>query len=56
MGVSLEVVSSWIRNCTEAKQLDKLLSLVERQRVVLQAKQTAKAAKQRADMTGHDGA
>lgn len=42
MGVSLEVVSSWIRNCTEAKQLDKLLSLVERQRVVLQAKAEAK--------------
>lgn len=42
MGVSLETLSSWIRTCTEPKQLDKLLSLVERQREVLQAKAEAK--------------
>jgi hypothetical protein len=42
MGVSLEVVSSWIRSCVEPKQLDQLMSLVERQRVVIADKAKAK--------------
>lgn len=45
MGLSLEVVGEWIRQCTEQKQLDKLDVLVERQRKVLQDKAAAKAAK-----------
>lgn len=43
MGVSLEVVGEWIRSCREAKQLDKIVSLVERQRVALEAKAASKA-------------
>lgn len=43
MGLSLEVVSTWVKSCTEPKQLDKLVTLVERQRVVLQDKAVAKA-------------
>jgi hypothetical protein len=42
MGVSLEVVESWVKSCREAKQLDKLVSLVEQQRVVLADKAKAK--------------
>jgi hypothetical protein len=53
MGLSLEVVSSWIRTCVEPKQLDKLVSLVERQRVVIADKAKAKRT---ADTKGHDGA
>ena len=56
MGVSLEVVSSWIRSCVEPKQLDKLVSLVERQRVVIADKVKAKQAKRKADTEGHGGA
>lgn len=43
MGVSLEVVETWIRSCTEPTKLDKLVSLVERQRVVIADKAAAKA-------------
>lgn len=43
MGVSLEVVSTWVKYCTEPKQLDKLVTLVERQRVVIADKAAAKA-------------
>jgi hypothetical protein len=43
MGVSLEVVSSWVKSCTEPKQLDKLVTLVEQQRVVLADKAAARA-------------
>ena len=52
VGLSLEVVSSWIRSCVEPKQLDKLVALVERQREVIEAKQAAKAAKRAG---GHGG-
>jgi hypothetical protein len=52
VGLSLEVVSSWIRSCVEPKQLDKLVTLVERQREVIEAKQAAKAAKRAG---GHGG-
>lgn len=48
MGLSLEVVSSWVRACTEPKQLDQLVSLVERQRVALADKAAAKQAKRKA--------
>lgn len=43
MGLSLEVVASWIRSCTEPTKLDKLVSLVERQRVAIADKAAAKA-------------
>ena len=43
MGLSLEVVSAWVRSCTEAKQLDKLVTLVEMQRVVLVDRAAARA-------------
>jgi hypothetical protein len=56
MGLSLEVVSSWIRSCVEPKQLDKLVTLVERQRVVIADKVKAKQAKRKPDTMGHDGA
>ena len=56
MGLSLELVSSWIRSCTEPKQLDKLVTLVERQRVVIADKVKAKQAKRKPDTMGHDGA
>jgi hypothetical protein len=56
VGLSLEVVSSWIRSCTEPKQLDKLVTLVERQRVVIADKVKAKQAKRKPDAMGHDGA
>ena len=45
MGLSLEVVSEWIKQCTEQKQLDKLDVMVGRQRKVLQDKAAAKASK-----------
>jgi hypothetical protein len=56
MGLSLEVVSSWIRSCVEPKQLDQLMSLVERQRVAIADKAKAKQAKRKADTKGHGGA
>jgi hypothetical protein len=43
MGLSLEVVSSWVRSCVEPKQLDKLVTLVEQQRVALAGKAAARA-------------
>lgn len=43
MGLSLEVVSSWVKSCTEPKQLEQLMTLVERQRVLLADKAAAKA-------------
>ena len=43
MGLSLEVVSSWVKSCTEPKQLEKLVTLVEQQRVALADKAAAKA-------------
>jgi hypothetical protein len=52
MGLSLEVVSSWIRSCVEPKQLDKLVSLVERQRVFIADKAKAKQAKRTAAAAG----
>ena len=45
MGLSLEVVLCWVRSCVEPKQLDQLMSLVERQRVALADKAKAKQAK-----------
>lgn len=45
MGLSLEVVASWVKSCMDSKQLEKFVSLVERQREIIQAKQAAKAAK-----------
>ena len=48
MGVSLEVVETWVRSCTEPKQLDKLVTLVERQRVALTDKAVAKAKRKAA--------
>lgn len=50
MGLSLEVVSSWIRSCTEPKQLDKLVTLVERQRVVIADKAAVKAKRKASSM------
>lgn len=57
MGLSVEVVSSWVKTCTEAKQLDQLLTVVERQRVVLADKAAAKAKRKagRADGSGRGG-
>lgn len=52
MGLSLEVVSSWIRTCVEPKQLDKLVSLVERQRVFIADRTKAKQAKRKAAAAG----
>lgn len=43
MGVSLEVVESWVKSCTEPQALDKLVTLVEQQRVALADKAAAKA-------------
>jgi hypothetical protein len=48
MGVSLEVVEAWVKTVTEPKQLDKLVALLERQRVVLADKAKAKQAKRKA--------
>jgi hypothetical protein len=48
MGVSLEVVEAWVKTVTEPKQLDKLVTLVERQRVVIADKAKAKQAKRKA--------
>ncbi len=52
MGLSLEVVEAWVKGVTEPKQLDKLVALVERQRVVIADKVTAKAAKRKAAAAG----
>jgi hypothetical protein len=43
MGVSLEVVEAWVKSCREAKQLDRLVSLVEQQRVALADKAAVRA-------------
>lgn len=48
MGLSVEVIGDWIRTCTEPKQLDKLVTLVERQRVVIADKAKAKAKRKAA--------
>jgi hypothetical protein len=48
MGVSLEVVEAWVKTVTEPKQLDKLVALLERQRVVLADKAKAKAKRKAA--------
>jgi hypothetical protein len=48
MGVSLEVVETWVKGVTEPKQLDKLVALVERQRVVIADKAKAKAKRKAA--------
>jgi hypothetical protein len=56
VGLSLEVVEAWVKGVTEPKQLDKLVAVVERQRVVIADKVKAKQAKRKPDTTGHDGA
>jgi hypothetical protein len=48
VGLSLEVVESWVKGVTEPKQLDKLMAVVERQRVVLADKAAAKAQRKAA--------
>ncbi len=52
MGLSLEVVEAWVNGVTEPKQLDKLVAVVERQRVVIADKVKAKAAKRKAAAAG----
>lgn len=52
VGMSLEVLSSWIRDCRDPKQLDKLVTLVERQRVVIADKAAAKAKRKAGKATG----
>jgi hypothetical protein len=48
VGLSLEVVESWVKGVTEPKQLDKLVALVERQRVVIANRAAAKAKRKAA--------
>lgn len=50
--MSLEVVEAWVKSCTVLKQLDKLVTLVERQRVVIADKAAAKAKRKAGKATG----
>lgn len=48
MGLSVEVVSEWVKSCNAPKELDKLSAAIERQRSAIAAKVAAKSAKKSA--------